>query len=48
MSKPNLAEIEKMLKEGKRFSLTDAQYTKKAGRPLPKGKKLSCESFCFG
>ena len=46
MSKPNLAEIEKMLKEGKQFSLTDAQYTKKAGRPLP--KKLSCESFCFG
>ena len=38
MSKPNLAEIEKMLKEGKQFSLTDAQYTKKAGRPLPKGK----------
>lgn len=38
MSKPNLAEIKKMLKEGKQFSLTDAQYTKKAGRPLPKGK----------
>lgn len=38
MSRPNLSEIEIKLKEGKSFTLTDAQYTKKAGIPLPKEK----------
>lgn len=38
MSKPNLTEIEEKLKKGESFSLTDKQYTKKTGIPLPKEK----------
>lgn len=44
MSKPNLTEIEKRLKEGKTFSLTDAQYTKSTGIPLPKNKRYLLNS----
>ena len=40
MSKPNLAEIEKMLKEGKRFSLTDEQYAKKLAYRFLKEKVI--------
>lgn len=33
---PKMEEIEKLLKKGKDFELTDAQYEKKTGAPLPK------------
>ena len=37
--RPNLSRIEKMLQAGENFSLTDAQYTKSSGIPLPKEMK---------
>ena len=36
--KPVLSEIDKMLAKGKDFELTDAQYEKLTGKPLPKNK----------
>ncbi len=36
MAKPKLDEIEKFLSKGKEISLTDAQYEKLTGIPLPK------------
>ena len=36
LSKPKLDEIEKLLQQGKDFFLTDAQYEKLTGIPLPK------------
>lgn len=36
MAKPKLEEIEKLLSKGKEISLTDAQYEKLTGIPLPK------------
>lgn len=38
MKKPKLAEIERRLTYGDNFSLTDSQYQKRTGLPLPKRK----------
>lgn len=35
--RPDLSELEKMFSKGIEFELTDAQYEKKTGIPLPKG-----------
>lgn len=36
---PNLKALEHLFKQGKDFELTDAQYEKKTGIPLPKDKR---------
>ena len=38
MKKPKLGIIEELLAKGKPLTLTDAQYEKKTGAPLPKEK----------
>ncbi|MBR5410033.1 MAG: hypothetical protein IK104_05120 [Clostridia bacterium] len=38
MAKPKLEKIEAMLSKGKPITLTDAQYERKTGASLPKGK----------
>ena len=38
VANPKLETIEEKLKKGEVFSLTDSQYEKKTGIPLPKGK----------
>lgn len=35
---PDLKKIEKILQKGKSFTLTDSQYERKSGAPLPKNK----------
>lgn len=37
--KPNLKALESLFKNGESFELTDAQYEKKTGAPLPKSKQ---------
>lgn len=53
--KPNLKSLESFFEKGKDFELTDAQYEKKTGAPLPKGKSyttkksaLAKEANCHG
>ncbi len=36
--KPDLIQLENLFESGKDFELTDAQYEKKTGAPLPKDK----------
>ena len=36
--RPKLENLEGLFEKGVRFELTDAQYEKKTGIPLPKGK----------
>ena len=36
--KPNFSELKKLFEANKDFELTDAQYEKKTGAPLPKNK----------
>ena len=36
--KPNLVELKNLFKHNKDFELTDAQYERKTGAPLPKDK----------